>query len=101
MLRNFIPIAALASLALAAPGHAASARCFDASGRPTGEIFRIDEGKLRFVETVIAKGGTCSGVAVGPEPRSAERTYYDGYDRAGDTPVMNKNGYNDSAAPSP
>lgn len=101
MLRKLIPIAALASLALAAPGHAASARCFDASGRPTGEIFRIDEGNLRFVETVIAQGGTCSGVPVGPDRRTAERSYYDGYDRSGDTPVMNKNGYNDTPASAP
>ena len=50
---------ALAGAALAAPAHAASARCFDSFGAPVGPTFDTLYPNYHWIQWVQARGGAC------------------------------------------
>ena len=61
-----IGVAALIALGAAGVAQAGPGRCFDAYGRPIGPVYDTDNPNYGWINSVIARGGSCTGVAVGP-----------------------------------
>jgi len=89
MIRTLAVAAAVTlSAGLATPALAGPGQCYDAYGRPVGPVYDTDRPNYRFLDSVVRRGGTCTGMTQRPQgPRYRDRGYYrynqpyDGYRR--------------------
>jgi hypothetical protein len=58
-----IGVAALIALGAAGVAQAGPGRCFDAYGRPIGPVYDTDNPNYGWINSVLAQGGSCTGVA--------------------------------------
>jgi hypothetical protein len=73
---------ALGALAFATPALAGPGQCYDAYGRPVGPVYDTDYPNYNFINAVIRRGGSCTGVQPYYNPygnRYYDQQYY--YDR--------------------
>ncbi len=72
--------AALAAAVLAAaPAMAGPGQCYDAYGRPVGPGYDTDRPNYAFIDSVVRRGGSCTGVVSPPSRRGYRNDGY-GYD---------------------
>lgn len=62
----------------AAPAFAGPGQCYDAYGRPVGPVYDTDNPNYGFINSVMRRGGSCTGV-VSPPSRPRYRDYDRGY----------------------
>lgn len=73
-----------AALGAAATAHAGPGQCYDAYGRPIGPVYDTDHPNYAFLDSVVRRGGTCTGMNNPPARRGYQPNYgYDGYRRDG------------------
>ena len=78
-MRKIILAAGVAGACLmAAPAFAGPGQCYDAYGRAVGPVYDTDHPNYGFINSVIRRGGSCTGV-VSPPSRPGYR--YDRPDR--------------------
>lgn len=84
-MRKFVIAAGLAgTFAVAAPAMAGPGQCYDAYGRPVGGVYDTDHPNYGFINAVIRRGGSCTGVVTAPGNPGYRGNYgyqqpYDGY----------------------
>lgn len=75
--------AALAgTFGLAAPALAGPGQCYDAYGRPIGPVYDTDRPNYSWINSVIRRGGSCTGVRPEYNPDSGysyRHRYYRDY----------------------
>jgi len=62
------------ALFAAAPAFAGPGQCYNAYGRPVGPVYDTDRPNYRFLNSVMRRGGTCTG-NVSPPNRPRYRGY--------------------------
>jgi hypothetical protein len=62
MPRLGIAFTVVGALCFAAPALASPGQCYDAYGRPVGPVYDTDRPNYRFINSVIRRGGSCTGV---------------------------------------
>ena len=67
----------LGALGFAAPAIAGPGQCYDAYGRPIGPVYDTDNPNYGFINSVIRRGGSCTGVQPEDNPNRGRRYYYD------------------------
>jgi hypothetical protein len=55
----------VAAVGLAAPANAGPGQCYDAYGRPIGPVYDTDNPNYGFIQSVLRRGGSCTGVDPG------------------------------------
>jgi hypothetical protein len=81
-MRKFVIAAVAAGFSgVAAPAFAGPGQCYDAFGRPVGPVYDTDYPNYAFINAVIRRGGTCTGVVSPPSPPRGIYRYqpYPGY----------------------
>ncbi len=84
MFRTLISATALivGVAAVATPAFAGKGQCYTASGKPIGGHYNTDHPNYAFIQSVIANGGTCTGVSPSYGQDYSYPQYYDyGYRR--------------------
>jgi hypothetical protein len=77
-----IPLVLLAAAAAAAPAMAGPGQCYDAYGRPIGPAYDTDNPNYGFIDSVLRRGGSCTGVISPPSrPNYGQPNYYEEGDR--------------------
>lgn len=65
MIRKLAVASTLAmSIGLAAPALAGPGQCYDSYSRPVGPVYNTDYPNYPFINAVLRRGGTCTGVTV-------------------------------------
>ena len=74
-MRKLAIAAALAgTFGFAAPALAGPGQCYDAYGRPIGPVYDTDYPNYSFINSVVRRGGSCTGVVSPPSrPNSGYR----------------------------
>ena len=66
-MRKFVIAAGLAGAFVAAtPALAGPGQCYDAYGRPVGPVYDTDYPNYAFINSVVRRGGSCTGVVTAP-----------------------------------
>lgn len=79
-MRKFLLAATvLGAIAGAGAAYAGPGQCYDAYGRPIGPVYDTDHPNYSFINSVIRRGGSCTGVVSEPSRRGYR--YDDGYNR--------------------
>jgi hypothetical protein len=77
-MRVLVTAAVLAgALGLALPAWAGPGQCYDAYGRPVGPVYDTDNPNYGFINSVIRRGGSCTGVQPGYDSDRRNRRYYE------------------------
>jgi len=88
-----IPLALLAAAAVATPAMAGPGQCYDAYGRPVGPVYDTDNPNYGFINSVLRRGGSCTGVISPPSrPNYGRPNYYEDGDRRRARPQPRYNG---------
>ena len=76
-----------AALGAAGTANAGPGQCYDAYGRPVGPVYDTDRPNYSFINSVMRRGGNCTGVVSPPGRRNGYQPNYgsDGYRRDGYT----------------
>ncbi|MCW5771965.1 MAG: hypothetical protein KIT16_10045 [Rhodospirillaceae bacterium] len=79
-MRKFARLAAAVGIAgafglAAAPAFAGQGQCYDYYGRPVGGPYNTDHPNYGFINSVLARGGSCTGV-VSPYTPGPGNSYY-------------------------
>lgn len=72
----------LGALGFATPAAAGPGQCYDAYGRPIGPVYDTDYPNYAWINSVVRRGGSCTGVRPEYNPDSgyyARRRYYREY----------------------
>ncbi len=67
----------LGALGFAVPASAGPGQCYDAYGRPIGPVYDTDRPNYGFINSVIRRGGSCTGVQPEYNPNRGRRYFYD------------------------
>lgn len=82
-LRKFVIAAGLiGAMGAAGSAIAGTGQCYDAYGRPVGPVYDTDRPNYAFLDAVVRRGGTCTGMS-NPPSRQRGRNYYDRDDHDG------------------
>ncbi len=70
MIRTLAVASALAlSIGFAAPALAGPGQCYDRYSRPVGPVYNTDYPNYPFINAVMRRGGSCTGVVAQAPPR--------------------------------
>jgi hypothetical protein len=67
----------VAAVGVTAPANAGPGQCYDAYGRPIGPVYDTDNPNYGFIQSVIRRGGSCTGV----DPNYGQQRRYRGEGR--------------------
>jgi hypothetical protein len=62
----FTVAAGIVGLLGAAPAFASAGQCYDAYGRPVGPVYDTDHPNYGYIDSILARGGSCTGVVTPP-----------------------------------
>ena len=71
-------LAAIGLVGAASPAFAGPGQCYDAYGRRVGPVYDTDRPNYGFINSIIRRGGSCTGV-VSPPSRPQYNYYGRGY----------------------